>query len=471
MKMPKLPVGQRLFITILGIFIVFAASLILFQQSREREYKREAMNSKLQEYNFRIFESLAHDSTKWAEASNILECIPCNNLRLTIIKANGDVVYDSEHNDVKDMGNHIDRSEIKMALSNGSGSDYDRHSTTTGRKYFYSATYFPTDSIFIRTALPYDTELIENLKADQHYLWFALFLMGVLTIVLWQFLRRLGKNIDSLQNFAQKADHNEELTDKEIDSFHNDELGDIARRIVRLYKKLKDTQEQQTRLKRELTQNVAHELKTPVASIHGYMETLLTTPDIPAETSRQFMERCFAQTKRLSALIQDISALNRLDETTPNTLAHDPVDISALVTNIMNDTALQRAEHKIEFKNMLPNGIVVNGEYSLIYSIFRNLTDNAIAYAGNGVTIELKGRETRSSWFFEFSDNGVGVPEECLNRLFERFYRVDKGRSRSMGGTGLGLAIVKNAVLRHGGMINVNNRRGGGLIFLFSLKK
>ena len=137
----------------------------------------------------------------------------------------------------------------------------------------------------------------------------------------------------------------------------------------------------------------------------------------------------------------------------------------------MNDTALQRAEHKIEFKNMLPNGIVVNGEYSLIYSIFRNLTDNAIAYAGDGVTIELKGRETRSSWFFEFSDNGVGVPEECLSRLFERFYRVDKGRSRSMGGTGLGLAIVKNAVLRHGGMINVNNRRGGGLIFLFSLKK
>lgn len=471
MKMPKLPVGQRLFISILCIFVVFAASLILFQQSREREYKREAMNAKLQEYNFRIFNSLAHDSTKLADAGNILANIRCNNLRLTIITTTGDVVYDSEHGAVEDMGNHIDRNEIKMSLRDGSGCDYDRKSTTIGRKYFYSATYFPSDSIFIRTALPYDTELVENLKADQHYIWFALFLMCLLTFILWQFLRRLGKNIESLQNFAQKADHNEELTDNEIDSFHNDELGDIARRIVRLYKKLKDTQEQQTRLKRELTQNVAHELKTPVASIHGYMETLLTNPDIPAETSRQFMERCFAQTKRLSALIQDISALNRLDETTANTLAHEPVDISALVTNIMNDTALLRAEHNIEFKNKLPNGIIVNGEYSLIYSIFRNLTDNAIAYAGDGITIELKVHETRSSWFFEFSDNGVGVPEECLNRLFERFYRVDKGRSRSMGGTGLGLAIVKNAVLRHGGMINVNNRRGGGLIFLFSLKK
>ena len=288
---------------------------------------------------------------------------------------------------------------------------------------------------------------------------------------MWQFLVRLGNNIENLQKFAIKVDRNESLTERDIESFHKDELGDIAKRIVRLYKRLTETQEQQTRLKKELTQNVAHELKTPVASIHGYMETLLTNPDIPQETRLQFMERCFVQTKRLSSLIQDISTLNKLDDKDSETLSDEPVDISAVIATIMNDTALQRSERKMEFFNKLPQGVVVRGEYSLIYSIFRNLTDNAIAYAGDSTTITLQGHETRTSWFFEFSDNGVGVPEKCLPRLFERFYRVDKGRSRSMGGTGLGLAIVKNAILRHGGTISAMNRRGGGLIFLFSLKK
>ncbi|MDY4174792.1 MAG: ATP-binding protein [Bacteroidales bacterium] len=471
MTIPKLHVGQRLFLCVLSIFVIFAASLILFQQSRERQYKRDALNSQLQEYNYRIFSEMERKGMDFASANNTLETFPNDNLRLTIIGENGNVLLDSEHGEIATMTNHSDRIEIREAKKNGAGSDYDRNSTTTGRKYFYSATYFPTAKVFVRTALPYDDELADNLKADQHYIWVALFLLGLLSLILWQFLVRLGNNIENLQKFAIKVDRNESLTERDIESFHKDELGDIAKRIVRLYKRLTETQEQQTRLKKELTQNVAHELKTPVASIHGYMETLLTNPDIPQETRLQFMERCFVQTKRLSSLIQDISTLNKLDDKESETLSDEPVDISAVIATIMNDTALQRSERKMEFCNKLPQGVVVRGEYSLIYSIFRNLTDNAIAYAGDSTTITLQGHETRTSWFFEFSDNGVGVPEKCLPRLFERFYRVDKGRSRSMGGTGLGLAIVKNAILRHGGTISAMNRRGGGLIFLFSLKK
>lgn len=471
MKIPKLHVGQRLFLCVLSIFAIFAASLILFQQSRERQYKRDAINSQLQEYNYRIYGEIERSGGEFSHPDSIMKALPVSNLRLTIIDEGGRVLYDSEHGDVTTMVNHADRLEIRGARNEGSGSDFDRNSTTTGRAYFYSATYFPAAKVFVRTALPYDEVLIDNLKADQHYIWFALFLLCLLSLILWQFLIRLGNNIESLQNFALKADRNEELTEKEIESFHNDELGDIAKRIVRLYKKLKETQEMQTRLKKELTQNVAHELKTPVASIHGYMETLLTNKDISEEMRLRFMERCFAQTKRLSALIQDISALNRLDDMGKEMLSDEPVDISAIIATVMNDTALQRAEHKMTFCNKLPENVSVRGEYSLIYSIFRNLTDNAIAYSGDGTTINVKGHETRGSWFFEFSDNGVGVPEECLPRLFERFYRVDKGRSRAMGGTGLGLAIVKNAVIRHGGTISAMNRRGGGLVFLFSLKK
>lgn len=142
-----------------------------------------------------------------------------------------------------------------------------------------------------------------------------------------------------------------------------------------------------------------------------------------------------------------------------------------MVSNIVNDTALQLSERKMTFSNMLPDGIKVKGNQSLLYSVFRNLTDNAIAYAGEGTTITLSAVNDNDCWRFTFSDNGVGVPHEHLARIFERFYRVDKGRSRKMGGTGLGLAIVKNAVLLHGGTIKVSNNLTGGLRFDFTLRK
>ena len=155
----------------------------------------------------------------------------------------------------------------------------------------------------------------------------------------------------------------------------------------------------------------------------------------------------------------------------------EDVNISEIVANIQKETALQLQQKQMSFVNKLPNDVMVKGSPSLIYSVFRNLTDNAIAYAGTGTTITLTAQpienideEIKSpKWQFTFSDNGVGVPVEHLPRLFERFYRVDKGRSRKMGGTGLGLAIVKNAVLLHGGTIRVVNNFNGGLRFDFTL--
>ena len=126
----------------------------------------------------------------------------------------------------------------------------------------------------------------------------------------------------------------------------------------------------------------------------------------------------------------------------------------------------------MKFINKAPKNIIIHGATSIIYSIFRNLTDNAIAYAGDGTTITLEAHKSAEDrWFFTFSDNGVGVDNKHLPRLFERFYRVDKGRSRKMGGTGLGLAIVKNGVLLHGGTIKAENAPQGGLKFEFSLAK
>ena len=228
--------------------------------------------------------------------------------------------------------------------------------------------------------------------------------------------------------------------------------------------------EKESRIRRELTQNISHELKTPVASILGYTDTILDNPQMDDQTRQQFIERTHAQAQRLTALLQDLSTLNRMDYAT-DVLSMERVDISAMMADIVEETALAVASKRMQLKNCLPQDVSIDGNWSLVYSIFRNLVDNAINYAGEGTTMELSAEDKGNCWAFTFKDNGVGIAEKHLPHIFERFYSVDKGRSRSMGGTGLGLAIVKNAVLLHGGQITVTNISSGGLQFDFTLKK
>ena len=228
--------------------------------------------------------------------------------------------------------------------------------------------------------------------------------------------------------------------------------------------------EKESRIRRELTQNISHELKTPVASILGYTDTILDNPQMDDQTRQQFIERTHAQAQRLTALLQDLSTLNRMDYAT-DVLSMERVDISVMMADIVEETALAVASKRMQLKNCLPQDVSIDGNWSLVYSIFRNLVDNAINYAGEGTTMELSAVDKGNCWAFTFKDNGVGIAEKHLPHIFERFYRVDKGRSRSMGGTGLGLAIVKNAVLLHGGQITVSNISSGGLQFDFTLKK
>ncbi len=240
---------------------------------------------------------------------------------------------------------------------------------------------------------------------------------------------------------------------------------------VSMYDKLRDSEEDKIRLKRQLTQNVAHELKTPVSSIQGYLETIVSNPDIDAGTKDQFIQRCYAQSRRLSSLLSDISTLNKLDDA-PQGYVFENVDILELLQSIQRDVSLQLEANHVTFRALVEPGVVVNGNPSLLYSVFRNLTDNSIAYGGEGVAITVQIlAEDDSFYTLSFSDNGPGVAPEHIPHLFERFYRIDKGRSRKMGGTGLGLAIVKNAVLLHGGTISARLGITGGLEFIFTLYK
>ncbi len=473
----RISVGTKLYMSVLSVFLVFAVSFIVFQQKREKQFKVDTLNLKLQDYNSHMEEYLRLFPDRSEQAlDRYVQSHYIPHLRVTLINLSGKVMYDSELKDYSHVANHASRPEIVSALHNGAGSTVERNSKTLKGDFFYSATCFPKDSLIIRSALPYTSDLSKSLKADQHYIWFAVATMLLLTIILYRFTRRLGDNIQRLRTFASRADHGESLDTEDLVGFPSDELGEIAERIIKIYKRLQTTRQEQDILKRQLTQNIAHELKTPVASIQGYLETILDNPNINDSMREQFLKRCYAQSQRLTSLLQDISTLNRMDDA-PDMIGTEDVNISEIVANIQKETALQLQQKQMSFVNKLPNDVMVKGSPSLIYSVFRNLTDNAIAYAGMGTTITLTAQpienideEMKSpKWQFTFSDNGVGVPVEHLPRLFERFYRVDKGRSRKMGGTGLGLAIVKNAVLLHGGTIRVVNNFNGGLRFDFTL--
>jgi len=224
-------------------------------------------------------------------------------------------------------------------------------------------------------------------------------------------------------------------------------------------------------LKQQLTSNIAHELKTPLASIKGYLETIMNNPGIDAEKQKYFISRAHSQTERLNLLLNDISLLNNIED------AGELFEIKPVVVkNIVRDV-VENLENRLAVKNMkcklyIDEGVVVKGNDSLLSSVFQNLIENSINYAGENVTIEIKNYlEDNKYHYFSYSDDGIGIPEEHLQRIFERFYRIDSGRMRETGGTGLGLSIVKNAIQLHKGNITVRNKPEGGIEFLFTLAK
>ncbi|HYQ56618.1 MAG TPA: ATP-binding protein [Draconibacterium sp.] len=224
-------------------------------------------------------------------------------------------------------------------------------------------------------------------------------------------------------------------------------------------------------LKQQLTSNIAHELKTPLASIKGYIETLMSNPDIDKEKQQYFIERASRQAERLNLLLNDISLLNNIEDA-GELFEIKPVHMKGIVSDVVENLESRMAAKNIKCKLDIDKDVVVNGNDSLLSSVFQNLLENSINYAGEDVKIEIRNYlEDTNFHYFSYSDTGVGIPEEHLNRIFERFYRIDSGRTRELGGTGLGLSIVRNAIQLHKGNISARNKPEGGIEFLFSLAK
>jgi signal transduction histidine kinase len=232
------------------------------------------------------------------------------------------------------------------------------------------------------------------------------------------------------------------------------------------------TKQEKTRLlKQEMTGNITHELRTPVTGIRGCLETVLKY-ELERTQEKYFIQQAYNQTVNLSELIQDMSLISKM-EAAPRFFKMEQVAIKELLEELKNDLDIPLREKAIDMVWNITGEIIIKGNRNLLYSIFRNLTDNVIRYAGTNIRIEINQyAEDKGFYYFSYSDTGAGIPEEQhLSRLFERFYRINEGRTRNTGGSGLGLSIVKNAVSLHKGTIVAKNRTNGGLEFLFSLQK
>ncbi len=463
---------KNLLFSIGGVFLLFAICFSVYQYQREKDFKIDILHSRLQMYNYEMVQTLTEDSIASEQLFHYyVERHNVEGLRVSIINKEGRVILDSYNTNPDSLGNHLQRTEIQQALSEGNGYDIKRVSQSTHETYFYSATRF--GNVIVRAAVPYSAELTRSLQADNTYIYFSIVLTLLLGVVLYLSTRRISRHIGYLREFAVKAEDGKELDHELERRLPDDELGDISHTIIQLYWKLRHSEEEKVRIKRQLTQNAAHELKTPAASIHGYLESILDNPDMPADKRQHFLERCYAQSERMNKLLLDMAQLTKLDEV-PDTASDNNkkiVDVVPIVKNVIEDTALQISEKEIRTIVELPQRILItsslNEPESTIYSVFRNLIDNTLAYATGATEISISYKDGE----FTFSDNGVGVDPQHLPHLFERFYRVDKGRSRKLGGTGLGLAIVKNAVTVHGGTIAALNTPGGGLTIRFTLAK
>ncbi|MFR9605054.1 MAG: HAMP domain-containing sensor histidine kinase [Rikenellaceae bacterium] len=420
-----------LLILLWGLMICFVS----YQYSRERQFKVDMLNTSLQQLNYHLMD-------EYGVLGSVDDLYNRNakrydGLRITMLRKDGEFIFDS-HYPISKLS-HIERNpEVKEAIEHGESYNLRGDSLYSDIDYFYSATCIG-DTV-VRTALPYTLSLYEVLDVSNTFLFVALIISIIISVIGF---------------IASRLYTSLEIANRRLDDEHA--------------LKLKEEQEK-IRIKRQLTNNINHELKTPVCSILGYLEMVLNNESMEPALLRSFVKKSYDQAERLRSLMSDLATITRIDEA-QNLIECSELDIKRLVDDVVDDTTPQAQMQFIDVASRLSGEIKVMANEGLLYSVFRNLIDNAISYSGGrNVWIECV-KETSDMWFFVVRDNGIGVDEEHLEHIFGRFYRVDKGRSRKMGGTGLGLSIVKNAVIFHGGTIEATLSPKGGLIFTFSIAK
>ena len=362
------------------------------------------------------------------------------NTRVTRIGADGTVLYDSG-GDERLLENHKGREEVKQALASGEG-EITRMSDTRDREMYYYATMLD-DGTVLRVS-----KNMESLAGTAFRMLPVMFLIAavmiLLTVILasWQ-TRRLIKPINELD------------IEHPLDNMVYEELTPLLTAMDQSNRE----KEEVSNMRKEFSANVSHELKTPLTSISGYAEImkngLVRPQDIP-----NFSERIYKEARCLITLVEDIIKLSKLDEESVE-LEKEDVELYGLCREIVSRLSPQANARRVQV-SVQGEQVVYRGIRQILDEMIYNICENAIKYNNEGGRVVVWCGKTLNGAKISVTDNGIGIPEEHLDRIFERFYRVDKSHSKERGGTGLGLSIVKHGAILHGANVQVESKVGEG---------
>lgn len=479
----------RLFLPLATILCIVFGLIIYYQYKREADYRAQIFGSELEMINNRILNAYDEDVNLRTFLNFIQKFFKGSvfeGVRVSVY-FDGQLQYslgtpipiDNDGLTLRGYGldnSPTEGSERKIIAGRTVGSDED------GNCYLFSKTKSSDGRVTVRTAMPYSDNVHDAIDVDTT-VW--LVIIGCLLttlLVTYYFTSILSRNVVLLKDFAYRATTGGRFSGE--DKFPRNELGEISREIIKLYReRLKAMElikkerkiainaiEEKVKITRQLTNNINHEIKTPVGIIRGYLESIIAAPEMDTATRNRFLDRMLMNVERLTDLLNDVSTMTRL-ENGANMIAVEKIDMHDLVYQIESDLPANNLSGNLEFSFDIPFECNVSGNYNLIQGMICGLIRNAALHSG-GTEIGLRMiSENKRFYVFSFYDNGNGVSSEHIPHLFERFYRVDTGRSRKMGGTGLGLPIVKSTIISLGGTISVHNRSTGGLEFIFTLPK
>ncbi len=407
-------------------------------------------------------------------AGQQMELAHAANVRLTVVDPAGRVLRDSEARP-QDMENHLGRPEIQAALAGRNGSSR-RNSPTTGVDYLYVAIPCPEGAL--RLAVPL-AELKPHVTAVRRRMLAATavaFLPAVLLAAL--FARSVSSRLGNIIDYSRRIAAGEfgarlDIRGRDELSILSDRLNETAAKLQKMFEALEREHaelEKLERVRKDFVINVSHELRTPLASIQGYTETLLDGAIHDPDNNIRFLSIIRQNAERLGRLIADLMTISRLELKTQK-FQFASYRVNALLSEAV-DSMLPVAAKKGLSLNLAPAdaSAEVFCDSEAVQQVLINLLDNAVKYTPEGGSVTVGARQSDPEFVEIYvRDTGIGIPAEDLPRLFERFYRVDKARSRELGGTGLGLAIVKHLVRAQGGAVRVESAMNQGSEFSFTL--
>ena len=337
------------------------------------------------------------------------------------------------------MPNHLDRPEIRSAMENGTGTD-TRFSDTIGTEDYYYALRL-SDGNILRVSIQADS--IFSLF-ERSLVIILIIVLGIIIVSLLVSVKLTEKLIAPLKKIPEILEKNTTVTETEM-----------YPEVIPLVVEIRSSRNAQSEMRQEFTANVSHELKTPLTSISGYAE-LIESGMAQGEDSVKFAGKIRKESDRMLALIGDILRLSELDSI-GDTPLDDEIDLKAVAEDC-RERLSQQAEKRGIRLTVSGESTIITGSRTEITELVYNLVDNAIKYNRENGNIEIKIADKKLT----VTDTGLGIPQDSIPRIFERFYRIDKSRSRAKGGTGLGLSIVKHIAEHHGAKIDVESTVGVG---------